>query len=109
MMKMTGPKEEINSTFFLAFMGQRIIITIDLMASIISSSEAGTITEMVPIFYEGILLDEDSEYFYLGPINDPNQIIEAVPKSRRVHIKISDDDEVTKEFLKQVPIEGEMN
>lgn len=99
--------EEINGVFFLTFMGCEIIITTDLMNSVTSSSEMGTVTETSPVFYEGILLDEDSEYFYLG--QNPGEISEAVAKSRKVAIQLKDDSKVMGEFLKQVPIEGELN
>lgn len=84
-------------TFFLAFVGQHVIITLDVMSSVTD----GTVTESLPVFYEGILLDFDQESFYLG--ETPNQITQEIPRNRRINVRLSNDDEVTKEFLNQIP------
>lgn len=97
-------------TFFLAFCGQQIVVTIDKDTSITSSSEHGTVTETYPMSFEGILLDYDLEYLYLG--QTPNEISEAVPISRRVHIKLNDETKMINELLKQMSgpkNEGEIN
>lgn len=97
MMAGTKKPDQEFTTFFLAFAGQEVIITVDLIGFITHSSEHGTVTENLPIYYQGILLDYDENYFYLG--NTPSEISQLIPKERLVHIKINDSD---KELIDEV-------
>lgn len=82
-------KEDDYSTFHLAFVGELVSITTNITGQMTQSTDAGIITESFPVFYEGILLDEDENYYYLGIDNDPIEITQAVRKSIVVHIMIS--------------------
>lgn len=97
---MNGKEKDLD-TFFLAFAGQQIVVTIDKDTSITSSSEHGTVTETYPMSFEGILLDYDLDYLYLG--KTPNEIDQAIPLSRRVHIKLNDETNLVNEFLTNLP------
>lgn len=99
---MTGDKKEQEySTFFLAFIGQSVVLTINMLGSMTSDSEHGSITESFPISYEGILLDEDNEHYYLG--KTPNEITDFIPKNIVVHGKISDDLDIVNQVLNEMP------
>lgn len=90
--------EQELDTFFLAFMGQRITITVNLT---VSTPQTSTDFEEVPVYYEGILLDKDDEYYYLG--STPNEITQAVKKSSVIHIMLFEETDPYKEFLDQLP------
>jgi len=99
-----GNKEnqsELNSTFFLSFVGQKIIITTNLMHTLTHQSAENQILETTPIFYEGILLDYDLEYLYLG--NTPNEIHQAVNRSSIIHVMVSNDATIYDEILDSMP------
>lgn len=95
-------KEKEFTTFFLAFMGQEIILTVNLIGSLVHDSDHGAITENLPIIYQGILLDEDSDNYYLG--KTPNEITQFVPKNKVIHGKINDNDQdFVNEVLNSMP------
>lgn len=107
---MSGHKENlIQSTFFLAFVGQKIAITVNANHTIGTDMGDGTSIETLPMFYEGILLDYDEEYYYLG--KSPNEIIQAVNRKASIHIMVIEDKTVFDEILDQMPepSEGEVN
>lgn len=91
---------EIESTFFLAFCGQPVTITVTLTSNVNFSDENGNVVETIPIFYDGILLDYDSDYLYLG--ENPNEINQAVKKSLIAHIMVKEDKHVFDEILDQM-------
>lgn len=81
-------------TFFLAFVGQSVIISTEIIVPTIEG-------EVYPLFYEGILLDYDNEYYYLG--NNPNEISHCVKKDLVIHISVKEERDVLTEFLEQLP------
>lgn len=91
------------STFFLAFVGQKVTITTNLMVTTIAGvdSEGVPIMETVPLFYEGILLDYDEENFFLG--KGPEEITQAVHKSAYKHIMTTDNEDLFDEILTNMP------
>jgi len=91
---------EIESTFFLAFCGQPVTITVTLTSNVNFQDENGVTVESMPIFYEGILLDYDTDYLYLG--ETPNEITQAVKKSLIAHIIVKEDKHVFDEILDQM-------
>jgi hypothetical protein len=101
---MNGKEQEI-TTFFLAFIGQEVIITTNCNTTVNFSDEAGNTVEIMPIFYEGILLDHDQEYLYLG--ENPNEINQAVKKSSVIHIMVKSNKDLYEEILDQMPNPGE--
>lgn len=95
---MTGNKDL--DTFHLAFMGEQVVITTDKTATVTTSNELGFQTEVQPIFYEGILLDQDDDFYYLGV---PKEIMQAVSKKSVVHVMLSDSVDIYGELLDQMP------
>ena len=89
-------------------MGNLVTITVDQTATL--SSE--TSVETYPVFYEGILLDEDEIHYYLSQSMNPNDINIAIKKAKVVTIMISTEKDLTTEWLEEVPIpenESEIN
>lgn len=91
---------ELN-TFFLAFMGQPITITTNLMTTM-PMNEEDLAAETYPIFYEGILLDSDEEYYYLG--KTPTEITSCVKKDSVVHIMVIEQKNLFEEILDHTEI-----
>lgn len=101
-------KNDQLSIFLLNFMGNLVTITVDQTTTV--SSE--TSVETYPVFYEGILLDQDEEHYYLSQSMNPNDINIIIKKSKVVTIMIGKDENAVLEFLNQLPIpenEGEIN
>jgi hypothetical protein len=94
-------KEEILSTFLLAFGGQLVTITTSLNANVGFQDDQGNQVESMPILYEGILLDIDNDYLYLG--HSINEINSAVRKSHVVHISVKQETNVLEEILQSMP------
>lgn len=90
-------KEQELDTFFLAFMGQEVIITTTVNSTVNIADEHGNSIETMPLFYEGILLDQDKEYYYLG--QNPNEINQAIPKSFVLHIMTKPSTDIYEEIL----------
>lgn len=93
-------KEQELTTFFLAFMGNEIIITTTVSTTVNFTDEAGNTAETIPVFYEGILLDEDDKFYYLG--KNPNEIDQAVPKAMVLHIMTKPTSDIYEEILDQM-------
>ena len=89
--------DKLTDAFFLAFEGQHIVITTNLTQTMHTQFEDGSSAESAPIFYEGILLDYDDDYYYLG--KTPNEIDQAVNKKNTVHIMIVEETTVFDEIL----------
>lgn len=86
---------------FYIFLGENVIITIDTLSSVTHTSEHGTIIESYPTEYSGVLLDYDEENFYLGDLI--SGVREAIPKARRINIKLDDGMEIVNKVLEQMP------
>jgi hypothetical protein len=97
-------KEPELSTFFLAFMAQEVIITTTVSTTVNFTDEVGNTVEIMPIFYEGILLDHDDEYFYLG--ENPNEINQAVKKTCVIHMMVKQNKDLYEEILDSMPKPG---
>lgn len=92
--------EELN-TFLLAFGGQLVTIT----TSVVVSDE----NQSILINYEGILLEHDQDFVYLG--QTVNEITDAVQKSKVLHIGLKNEVTVLDEIFENMPDpkEGEFN
>lgn len=97
-------KEQELSTFFLAFIGQQVTITVTSTSVVNFADENGNTVETMPVFYEGILLDHDDEYYYLG--STPNEITQAVKKKQVVHIMVMEQKDIYEEILDSMPKPG---
>ena len=95
-LKMTG-NDEGYSACFLAFVGELVTIT---TTTKVTTPQTSIEFESVPIFYEGLLLDEDSDYFFLG---EGDQISQAIKKSEVLHIMLFDKVDPLKQFLEELP------
>lgn len=98
----TGKTDQEFDTFFLAFIGQLVSITVGINSDVNFSDENGATVQSIPMTYEGILLDQDSDYYYLG--RTPSEIEQAVRKSRVVHIGIVEQKTLFDEILETVQI-----
>jgi len=90
---------ELDSTFFLTFSGQKVIITTNMSSNVSAQDDNGN-SLTVPIFYEGILLDYDNEWLYLS--DNAQEINQAVPRSAVIHIGINEDKDVFEEILDEM-------
>lgn len=99
-MKNKKQKEEF-TTFHLAFVGETVIITTNLTGQMTHNNESGTLTESFPVFYEGILLDLDEDFYYIGT---PEEIQQAVRKTSVVHIMISSEKDVHDTILDNLAV-----
>lgn len=92
------PDNKTLNTFFLAFVGQEVNITTDLVMTVAeTSADSGSF----PVFYQGILLDFDDEYYYLGA--NPIEINQAVKRSQVVHIVVSEEKDPYTDLLNGTP------
>lgn len=97
-------KEKDLTTFVLAFENQNVIITTNLTTNQTAMDQSGMpLTESLPLFYEGILLDYDEEYYYLGETNNPNEITQAIKKINVVHIMTNETKDPYETMLDQLP------
>lgn len=87
---------------FDIFVGENVIITLDIKSSITHTSEHGTIVENYPIEYNGVLLDFDEENYYLGDFL--TGVRQAIPKVRRINIQLDDGMELMNEVFDKMPI-----
>jgi len=101
---MTIIEKELDS-FFLSFVGQRIILTTNLTQSLSHQVNGQTIVEISPIAYDGVLLDYDETYYYLGKPDSEkaDEINQAVKKAHVAHISCVEETDLYEEILKQVP------
>jgi len=98
---MTGDKNEKDfDTFFLAFSGQQVTITTSINANIsVQDNHSQTINNL-PLYYEGVLMDYDNEYYYLG---DGKEVNQAVRKSLTAHIVVSQPSTIFDDLLNKIP------
>lgn len=97
---MTGNEVDVNSTFFLAFVGQKVCISIDVQHTINFETADGVNVETMPLYYEGILLDYDKQYYYLG--RTPIEITQAIRKDTVIHIMVIEEKSIYEEMLNQM-------
>lgn len=93
---MTKNTEQEFSTFFLAFIGQLVTITVGINSEVNFSDDNGATVQSIPMSYEGILLDENNDYYFLGT---PKEITQAVRKTRVVHIMVVEQKTLFDEIL----------
>lgn len=91
-------KIEDFSTFSSAFMGEEILITTDLIET---SAQTSTDLEKNPLYFQGILLDIDEDFYFLG--DTPAEINQAVKKKNVVHIGIVEKVDEYEEILRDMP------
>lgn len=94
------------TTFFLAFENQPVTITVNMTANSMAETEGGIAQESFPIFYEGILMDYDKDYYYLG---NGIEISQAVKINNVVHIISMEQTDPYSEFLDSMPVPDDNN
>jgi hypothetical protein len=92
---------EIESTFFLSFCGQKVHMTTNLMNNISTQDEHSNSIESIPITFEGILLDYDKDYYYLS--NNAIEIDQAVRRTSVIHVGILEEKNIFDEILDSIP------
>jgi hypothetical protein len=70
--------------FLLSFGGHEVTVTVSLTGSF--QDNHGNVIDSVPMMYDGILLEHDDNYVYLG--KSINIIDQAIAKSTVVHITL---------------------
>jgi hypothetical protein len=88
-------------TFSLAFMGEHINVITNIMIMESASTEAETVEQNSPIIAKGYLLDEDSEFIYLG--DNPFEITQAVSKKYICIVQSSEVKSQYDEILENMP------
>ena len=88
---------ELLSTFLMAFGGQVITVT----TTLIVNGNYNDKLETMPVMYEGILLDHDTEYVYLG--ENINQIDQAISKRAIIQISLKAEINELDEILESMP------
>src|SRR5271166_5257917 len=101
---MTGKSDKEFSTFFLAFCGQQVTITTSVNVNMSIQDDHHQAINNIPLYYEGILMDYDEVYYYLGNIKE---ITQAVKIYDVLHITISEQKGPFDEFLHKMPIPNE--
>jgi hypothetical protein len=96
-MTIPGDKTELASAFMLAFGGQFVTITTSLSVNV----SDGDKMESFPINFEGIVLDRDDQFIYLG--ESINEISSAVERSKIVHIQIKEELTVVDQIFDNMP------
>lgn len=95
-------ENELDSIFFLTFIGQAVTITTTVLHSMRYPLSDEQHIESMPLYYEGILLDEDQEYYYLG--NTPDEVSQAVKKVHVLHITVIEQKTVFDHILEHTPL-----
>ncbi len=90
------------------FMGKNVRIATMQNASATIMTENGPIVENYPLVYEGILIDDDAEFYYLG--KNISNISIRVRKTHEVGMEVVDEEDPLDEILKRMPTpQGNMN
>lgn len=89
-------------TFAMSFLGQQITVTVDLNHTINFNTSPDHTVESMPIFYEGVLLDYDKEWLFLGESSDSG-INQAIERSRIVHVMTIEEKDVYTQVLDEMP------
>lgn len=103
------PKKKLvpNETFFLTFIGERVVLASKIKLSEVVQKEDEVSSSEVPIMFEGFLLDMDEHYYYLG--TTPEAISDAIVREDIFHISIDQPVNPLREALRNVEIKGEIN
>lgn len=75
----------IDSTLFNSFVGELIFITTSVVQTNRIQLPQGIQTETVPLYFEGVLMDIDDDFLFLG---DGKEIHSAIKRANIVHIEV---------------------
>ena len=94
-------KNHIDTLFWKTYGGENVFITSNVPQTHRVALPDGTMTETIPLYFEGILMDMDEDYLYIG---DGKKIASSVKHEFILEVQIkdkSDEDEYMK-YLKSV-------
>jgi hypothetical protein len=94
---MTDRKEELLSTFLSAFGGQLVNITTSVSVHV----SDGEKSEGLLVNFEGIVLDKDELFVYLG--DSISEITSCVKVSEIIHIEIKEEFTVVDQIFSNMP------
>lgn len=93
--------DENYSYFFRTFIGEYVQVTTDMKASEQVSNEDGSVFRESPLVFEGFLLDEDKDFYFLGM--SPDEVQHAVKKICVKHISIVPTRSIYDDLLESLP------
>jgi hypothetical protein len=86
------------------FVGNNLFITTDVIQTNRVHLPQGIETETVPLYYEGVLMDIDNEFLYLG---DGKEIQSAIKRRHILHIELKENKDLYTQILESIPSPGE--
>jgi hypothetical protein len=89
----------MDSLFFSTFVGNNVFITTNVTQTNRLQLPEGLLTESLPMFFEGILMDLDDEYLFLG---DGKSVSNAVRKEFILQIELKEEEDKFKKLLESV-------
>lgn len=86
-------KKNESDVFFMSFVGEhvQIITNISFAGQQLDSEDSGPSSGPLPLIVEGIILDVDDRYIYLG--TDEDEVSRAIRVSSVVMVQIKEDEE----------------
>jgi len=97
-------KNDINSTFYAAFLGKNVFITTSVQQTHRIALGQGMETETLPMYFEGVLMDMDEKYLYLG---DGKEVSNAIKESYILEIQAKEEEDEYTKILKAHGPKGE--
>lgn len=90
-------KNHIDTLFWKTYGGENIFITSTVAQSHKVQLPDGTATETLPLLFEGILMDMDEKYLYIG---DGKKVASSVKEEFILEIQIKEKDEVKDQYTR---------
>lgn len=87
------------------FFGQYVRITMDMLISQSMEDGEERVTKTLPLGYDGVLLDEDDIYYFIGP--DFHSISDMIRKDMVMSISVIEQKDELTELLENIP-DGDM-
>lgn len=100
--KMTDP-----SLFFLTFHGEPLRLILNTNMSMVQTSEDETTSMDSPMAIEGVLVDEDERYYYIG--TSPTNATKAVDKDSVIVAELIETSDQLQALLEAIPDDGSIN
>lgn len=90
-------KNHIDSLFWKTYGGENVFITSNVQQTHKIQLPDGTATESIPLFFEGILMDMDDKYLYIG---DGKKVASSIKEEFVLEIQIKEKDVIEDQFTK---------
>lgn len=88
-----------NSLFFSTFIGNTVFITSNVVQTNRIGISQELMTETVPLYFEGVLMDVDDDYFYLG---DGKNVSNAIKREFVLQIELKEEKDKYLEMLESI-------